>query len=82
MHFPYRVTDVNGTVEIIEDGSCTLNLTGRHGSGELYVNGYLEGIKKTDAAELIIAGSRIPLDDNLCEALKEKQRKTWDTVFA
>ncbi len=81
--FPYRLTDIAGTVRFADDGIHLENLVGNHGSGLAVINGHLDDPTWITGLRLHVVGDNVPLDPALYHAVPEKFRAIWrrfDTV--
>ncbi len=81
--FPYRLTNVTGTVRFADDGVWLENLSGDHGSGLAVINGHLDSPDWFTGLRLDITADNAPLDPALRQAVPEKFRDIWrrfDTV--
>lgn len=67
--FPYRVTDITGTIESTVDGVFLRDVRGMHDSGVVTVNGKLDRASRCSAGELTITGRGAPIDAELCGAV-------------
>jgi len=76
--FPYRATDVTGTVEYSPDGVFVDQLHARHGDGSFTVNAWVGGTRRHNTARVHITGSAVKLDRDLYDALPESYRRVFD----
>ena len=76
--FPYEVTGANGRVRIAADGRTEIeHLTGRHGPAELVLSGeVLPARDGPSPLRLRLSGRNVPLDEDLHNALPERERAT------
>ncbi|MFQ5429827.1 MAG: AsmA-like C-terminal domain-containing protein [Phycisphaerae bacterium] len=74
--FPYRIRDLEGVVEFDGD-DVTIDLSGRHDSGDVTIEGHLDRRYAKSEISLDIRGSAVPLDKDLYEALPEHYRAAW-----
>ncbi len=76
--FPYKVTDVRGTIVLDTSHSpvkhLRLDLTGLGGGRPVALRGTIDGEKKTSAVDLDITGSDVALDDRVYNALPPNVR--------
>ncbi|GJM26060.1 MAG: hypothetical protein DHS20C16_24750 [Phycisphaerae bacterium] len=77
--FPYRITNVRGTVEIGPDGLNVIGINGSHGDGWVIANGWTGGPAGPVPADIDIYGYNIALDDDLCAGMGPQHRKMWDS---
>ncbi len=77
--FPYRITNVRGTVEIGRDGLNVIGISGDHGDGWVIANGWTGGPGGPVPADIDIYGYNIALDDDLCSGMGPHHRKMWDS---
>lgn len=77
--FPYRITNVRGTVEIERDGLNVIGISGDHGDGWVIANGWTGGPGGPVPADIDIYGYNIALDDDLCSGMGPHHRKMWDS---
>ncbi len=76
--FPYRITDVRGTVEIGPNGLNVIGINGQHGDGWVIANGWTGGPAGPVPADIDIYGYNIALDNDLCGGMGPHHRKMWD----
>ncbi len=72
LYFPYRVTDLSGDIIYTPDGIVIHDLRGRHGDGEVVVEGWAGGPTRCDAVRLWIRGLHVPIDDELRASVPAK----------
>ena len=77
--FPYRLTDVYGSVAYTPDGVTLRGIRGRHAAGTVTIDGEFDAPKRSAAGRLTISGRSIPLDGELYRALKDNHRLLWDS---
>lgn len=70
--FPYRVSELHGSIELDPSGILIRDLAGRHGDGVVEVNGWVEKPKKSAAAKLHVRGTGIPVDGALLAAIPHR----------
>lgn len=75
--FPYAMHDAAGFVRFSNDGVVLDNMTGRHGSARVTVNGRLNNTTRFTGFELTVRGERVPLDDDLYAALPPEYQALW-----
>jgi hypothetical protein len=83
LHFPYQLTDIDGQIEIDQDGVRFDQLRGQNNeAATIQVDGrWQAGVEGTRGRlELQIQGSSVPLDDSLRSALPASTRSTWDAL--
>lgn len=79
--FPYRVDDVTGTLTILDDHFHASCLNGRHGSGTLGIDGWVEYIDRAPAAlDLHIEARNVPVEEDLLRALPAGMRGVVDRM--
>ncbi len=77
--FPYRLSDLRGTVHFAPDGNVRFDhLTGRHGGAIVIVNGTLTAPTHTAGVNLHIEGLGVELDQTLHDCLTPAYRQMWD----
>jgi hypothetical protein len=77
--FPYPVTNATGRIRIAPEGTEIREVRGRHGDAVVTLDGELVG--PADAPSrltLRIAGTDVALDEDLKQALPERQRQTLE----
>ena len=77
-HFPYRLDDVCGKVEIRPDGIWLLGLNGLHDGGRVLIDGWMSAANLSCAVDLHLNGRNVPLDDSLCSAIFGRYRNMWE----
>ena len=77
--FPYRLTDLRGTVHFQANGQVHLDhLVGRHGSAQVSVDGWLTSPTTTCGVDLQIEGRGVELDETLYACLSSTYRAIWE----
>ena len=76
VHFPYQLTAATGQVNIWPDRTEILDVRGRHGPATVTVSGEVltPGGGVPDEVKLKIFGQDVPLDDDLWQALPDRDR--------
>lgn len=80
--FPYLVTEATGEVNIWPDRAELLEVRGRHGQARIVLSGEVRwpaADQEFPEVNLKVAGQDVPLDDDLLEALPERDRQVLRT---
>ncbi len=75
--FPYRLEDLTGLVEFTDGGVLLKGLTGRHGTGQVVINGKIDQIWRHSAVELDIEAADAPFNEALYRALPKRYQGIW-----
>lgn len=78
--FPYAIHDVNGEILIRPDEITVVNVTGRHGEGEVTARGGVRRLEDGHAADLVFDWKRLPLDSDLSASLPPSLKQVWTTL--
>ena len=82
--FPYLLENIVGNLRLpsdtVDEDIVIDNLRGRHGDVELIINGSTKNIDGLWAYDINIVSANMALDNDLYEALDDKQKELW-TVF-
>ncbi len=77
--FPYPLADATGEIVIAPEATEIRNVVGRHGDATLMLSGRLEGPPgEPERLTVRVAGTDVPLDEDLKQALPERQRRTLE----
>lgn len=76
--FPYRVSNMNGTVTVTPDGVTLNDLRGYHGGGLVTVDGRLGDTSSHCSVDLRITGQGVPADGALHDAISTRYQRIWD----
>jgi len=77
--FPYPLTGATGEILIAPDRTEIRDVAGRHGDATLTLAGALEGPPgQPERLELRVTGTDVALDEDLKQALPERQRATLE----
>jgi len=77
--FPYPVRDATGEIVIAPEGTEIRNLRGRHGEARLTLAGEFVGPPgQPSSLTLRITGADVALDEDLKQALPDRQRRTLE----
>ncbi len=76
--YPYRVADLEGSVDYAPDGLWIRNLCGNHGKGRVCVDGWAGGTDRCVPVELQILGTELQIDDSLADAVPAVFRRIRD----
>jgi len=79
--FPYPIENLTGIIDFTRDKVTLNNLCGRHGDVKLFFNGWSGGFGDAWQYQTRMTSSNMALDDDLYNALNERQKKFW-TVFS
>ncbi|MBN1512457.1 MAG: hypothetical protein JXB13_10615, partial [Phycisphaerae bacterium] len=76
--FPYRVSEITGTVEFSPEGVFLRDLRGNHGGAPIVVNGWISEPRWHAAVKLDMTGEKVPLDPDLHDAMNPRYQAIWD----
>lgn len=76
--FPYDFDGVEGTVSFSPRGIELRDLTGRHGSARVALDGHLNNTTSWTGFQVHIRALDVPLDEALYDALPAADRRIWD----
>lgn len=77
--FPYPLDNITGLIDFTEKSVKFSNLRGTHNTVEVTINGIIEGFKQKHKSKIQISSDNLILDDDLYNALNEKQKQIWST---
>nr|MBP8304891.1 hypothetical protein [Phycisphaerae bacterium] len=75
--FPYALDHVTGQIAFTEDSFQTKRLAGRHGDVEVLIDFWTSSAGPEWQYEVRVASTRMPLDQDLLDALSPRQRSVW-----
>ncbi|MBN1391939.1 MAG: hypothetical protein JW947_03950 [Sedimentisphaerales bacterium] len=75
--FPYLIKQLTGRIDLTEKSAVLNNLRGRHGETEVIINGWSRDFGPNRKYQIRITSDNMALDNDLYEALSEKQKKSW-----
>lgn len=75
--FPYLIKQLTGRIDLTEKSAVLNNLRGRHDDTEVIINGWSEDFGPNRKYQFRITSDNMTLDNDLFEALNEKQKKFW-----
>jgi hypothetical protein len=88
LHFPYRLERIRGAIRfspreyvIVEDEAlpeAERGIVGRHGPARVRLTGWAKNPGPTVESRIRVRGTDVPLDEDLRQALAEKQRAVYD----
>lgn len=77
--FPYFMDDITGKIDFTEKNVTLNSLQGTHNTVELTIDGHIEGYGPNRRSQVQITSDNMILDDDLYNALNEKQKQLWST---
>ncbi|MEJ2647981.1 MAG: DUF3971 domain-containing protein, partial [Sedimentisphaerales bacterium] len=77
--FKYPVDHVTGKIDFTQDGLSFSNVTGRHGDTEISFDGWYRNFGPAHEYKIDIASDKVPLEDELYQALSDKEKKFWSS---
>jgi len=75
--FPYTVEHLTGQIDFTKTSATLNNLRGIHGDVVLFFNGWSRGLGPDWQYDIRMTSDNMILDDDLYDALSEKQKKFW-----
>ena len=75
--FPYRIEKIAGNIDFTRNGFELKNLKGKHGDVEVEFKGYSKTSGPNKSHDLSFECKNMPLNDDLYDALTEKQKMLW-----
>ena len=79
--FPYAIEHLTGQIDFTKNDVKLNNLSGKHGDTNFFFNGSASDFGPDRKYDILITSDRMPLDNDLYEALNTKQKKFW-TAFS
>ncbi|MHC4438479.1 MAG: hypothetical protein ACYS3S_14045, partial [Planctomycetota bacterium] len=79
--FPYTIEHLTGQIDFTKNSVILNNLSGKHGDTNFFFNGSAGDFGPDRKYDILITSDKMPLDDDLYEALNTKQKKFW-TAFS
>lgn len=76
--FQYGIENLTGRMDFTKNSLTLNNLKGRHGDVELFFNGWTRSSDSGRQYWIRVTSDKMPLDDDLYNALKTEQKKFWD----
>jgi hypothetical protein len=77
--FPYRITGLKGPIEFTQRSFTAPLLTGKHGEVDLHIRFRSEDFGPQWKYEVLFTSNNMLLDNDLFQALNERQQKSWST---
>ena len=78
--FPYRLTDLRGSIRLDTDNVEIVGVSARHGSSAITLNGSLGVFHGREEYDVRIVSEEVDLDEDLHRALPEGVLKIWDYI--
>ncbi len=75
--FPYRVEKISGNIDFAHNGFELKDLKGTHGDVEVEFKGYSKSSGPNKSHDLRFECKNMPLNDDLYDALTERQKTFW-----
>jgi len=79
--FPYVIEHLTGQIDFTKNSVTLNNLSGKHGETRLFINGSCSDFGPNLKYAIRITSDNMPLDNDLYNALKAKQKEFW-SVFS
>jgi len=79
--FQYAIEGLAGQIDFTQDSVTLNNLSGTHGDVRLFFNGWSSDFGPDLKYDIRITGDNMPLDDDLYNALSERQQEFWCSFF-
>jgi len=79
--FQYPIDGLVGQIDFTRDNVTLNNLSGRHDDVRLFFNGWSTNYGPDLKYDIRITSNNMPLDDDLYNALNEKQQEFWCSFF-
>lgn len=78
--FPYQIHGIRGTMEMADGDWTFRDLEGAHGAGRITGEGSLTTTPEGNRLWLRLAGSGIPLEEELRDALQPGMQQVWNNI--
>ena len=75
--FPYAIENLTGRIDFTKNSVTLNNLSGKHGEARFFLNGSCSDFGPNLKYDIRITSDNMPLDNDLYEALKTKQKEFW-----
>ena len=75
--FPYAIENLTGRIDFTKNSVTLNNLSGKHGDTQLFINGTCSDFGPNLKYGIRITSDNMPLDNDLYNALKTKQKEFW-----
>jgi len=75
--FQYAIEHLAGQIDFTKNSVALNNLSGKHGDIKLFFNGWSSDFGPDWKYQIRITSDRMPLDNDLYNALSEKQQEFW-----
>ena len=79
--FPYAIEHLTGRIDFTKNSVTLNNLSGKHGETRFFLNGSCSNFGPNLKYAIRITSDNMPLDNDLYNALKTKQKEFW-SVFS
>lgn len=80
VHFPYPLGDVRGRLEMFDDQWEFSGLEGTNDTGRVTGSGYLRTRPEGSELYLRLAGTSVPLEEELRDAMRPNMRQLWNDI--
>jgi hypothetical protein len=78
MNFPYPISNIRGTLEMLDDRWTFSDLAGSNDTGQLTCEGSLVPTPQGNRLSLRLAGTNVPLAEELRDALGPAMQQAWN----
>jgi len=75
--FPYAIENLTGRIDFTKNSVTLNNLSGKHGEALFFLNGSCNDFGPNLKYHIRITSDNMPLDDDLYNVLKTKQKEFW-----
>ncbi|MFH1715786.1 MAG: AsmA-like C-terminal region-containing protein [Planctomycetota bacterium] len=79
--FQYAIEELAGQIDFTQDSVTLNNLSGKHGDVRLFFNGWSSDFGPDWKYNIRITSDNMPLDEDLYNALSERQQEFWCSFF-
>lgn len=76
--FPYPISNLRGTLEMLDDRWTFRDLVGTNDTGRLACEGSLEPTPEGNRLRLRLTGENVPVEEELRDALSPAMRQAWN----
>ena len=76
--FPYPISNVTGTAEMLDDQWTFRDLVGTNDTGRITCGGTLSSAPEGSRLDLRLTGTSVPLEEELRDAMSPGMRQVWD----
>jgi len=78
--FPYPLSGIRGTVEILDKHWTFRNLEGSNDTGYVTCRGHLAPTPQGNELQLWLSGANVPLEEELRDALRPNMKRLWNDL--